>query len=131
MSSAFDDQGQLQAGAGRLTRVDEAELSQLLPGADKRSDLSGKRVLHLRCDFGADALTLAQRGASVLGLDFSVAATRQAPTLAQELGLEEQTRFLASNLYDARHAQPTAIRRGRHRPPSRSRRRCRPIALSS
>jgi SAM-dependent methyltransferase len=106
VSSSFYDQDPLRAGAGRLTRIDEAELFRLFPGADGRFDLAGKRVLHLQCHFGADTLTLAQRGASVIGLDFSMAAIRQARLLAEELNLGEQSRFVASNLYDARHALP-------------------------
>jgi SAM-dependent methyltransferase len=106
VASTFYDLEPLRAGAGRLTSVDEAELLRLFPGADGRFDLTGKRVLHLQCHFGADSLTLAQRGASVVGLDFSMAAIREARKLAGELGLSEQSRFLAANLYDARHALP-------------------------
>ena len=106
VASAFYDQAPLRAGVGRLTRVDEAELARLFPAADGRFDLSGKRVLHLQCHFGADTLTLAQRGASVVGLDFSMAAIRQARQLAGELQLSGQARFIASNLYDARHTLP-------------------------
>ncbi|WP_354498236.1 class I SAM-dependent methyltransferase [Mycetocola sp. 2940] len=106
VASDFYDQEPLRAGAGTLTRVDEAELARAFPGADGRFDLSGKRVLHLQCHFGVDTLTLAQRGASVVGLDFSMAAVREARKLAGELGLSEQARFVAANLYDARHALP-------------------------
>ncbi|SFN48922.1 class I SAM-dependent methyltransferase [Mycetocola miduiensis] len=106
VSSTFYDQEPLRAGAGRLPTVDEAELFRLFPGADGRFDLSGKRVLHLQCHFGTDSLTLAQRGASVVGLDFSMPAVREARKLAEELGLSDQSRFVASNLYDARHALP-------------------------
>lgn len=106
VASSFYDQRPLRAGAGRLTRVDEAELARVFPGADGRFDLSGKRVLHLQCHFGADSLALAQRGASVVGLDFSMAAVREARKLAGELELSGQVRFLAANVYDARHALP-------------------------
>ncbi|GHD48385.1 class I SAM-dependent methyltransferase [Mycetocola manganoxydans] len=104
--SDFYDQGLLRAGAGRLTPIDEVELQALFPGDDGRFDLTGKRVLHLQCHFGADTLALAQRGASVIGLDFSMAAVREARTLADEIGLADRSRFVAANIYDARHALP-------------------------
>ncbi|MBG6239404.1 SAM-dependent methyltransferase [Mycetocola sp. CAN_C7] len=106
VSSDFYDQSDLLAGDGRLTPVDEAELLRLFPGADGRFDLSGKRVLHLQCHFGADSLRLAQRGAGIVGLDFSMPAVREARRLAAETGLAERSRFVCANLYDARHALP-------------------------
>jgi SAM-dependent methyltransferase len=89
------DLAPLRAGKGRLNPVEEAELGEL-------DDL---RVLHLQCHFGVDTLTLAQRGATVTGLDFSGAAVEAARTLAAELGLSDRARFVQSDLYDA----PTAI----------------------
>ena len=106
VNSTFYDQSALRQGSGLLTRVDEAELAQVFPGDDGRFDLSGKRVLHLQCHFGADTLTLAQRGASVVGLDFSLPAVREARKLAEEVGLADRSRFVAANIYDARHALP-------------------------
>lgn len=106
VDSDFYDQSALRSGAGRLTPIDEVELARLFPGEDGRFDLAGKRVLHLQCHFGADTLTLAQRGASVVGLDFSLVAVREARRLAEELGLADRSRFVAANIYDARHALP-------------------------
>jgi SAM-dependent methyltransferase len=106
LASEFYDQSGLRRGEGRLTPFDEAELQQLFPGADGRFRLDGKRVLHLQCHFGADTLTIAQRGASVIGLDFSPPAIRAARALASEVGLADRARFLIANLYDARHALP-------------------------
>jgi SAM-dependent methyltransferase len=63
-------------------------------------------VLHLQCHFGADTLRLAQRGASVVGLDFSPVAIEAARTLAGELGLERAARFVLADLYDAPSAVP-------------------------
>ena len=106
LGSDFYDQSGLRRGEGRLTRIDEAELQKLFPGEDGRFRLDGKRVLHLQCHFGADTLTMAQRGASVVGLDFSPSAIRAARSLATEVGLSDRARFLIANLYDARHALP-------------------------
>ncbi|MFU8946430.1 class I SAM-dependent methyltransferase [Mycetocola zhadangensis] len=106
LSSDFYDQSALRRGEGRLTRIDEAELQALFPGENGSFRLDGKRVLHLQCHFGADSLTIAQRGASVVGLDFSAPAVRAARGLAAEVGLSDRARFLIANLYDARHALP-------------------------
>ncbi len=76
---------------GRLNAIEEAEL----PG------VAGSRVLHLQCHFGADTLTLAQRGASVVGLDFSAEAIRAARALAADLDLAGRARFVEADLYDA------------------------------
>lgn len=85
----------LRAGQGRLNAIEEAELGPV----------AGKRVMHLQCHFGADTLTLAQRGAQVVGLDFSPRAIAAARSLASELGLADRARFVEADLYDA----PAAI----------------------
>ena len=54
----------LRAGHGRFNAIEEAELWPV----------AGSRILHLQCHFGADSLKLAQRGATVVGLDFSAPA---------------------------------------------------------
>ena len=89
------DLASLRAGRGSLHPVENAELG----------DVRGLRVLHLQCHIGADTLALAQRGASVVGLDFSPAAIEAAQALATELGLGDRARFVLADLYDA----PTAI----------------------
>lgn len=101
VASEFCDLAPLRAGQGRLYPVDEAELPRIAP-----EGWQGLRVLHLQCHFGADTLVLAQRGATVVGLDFSMPAVRQARQLAIELGLESRSRFVCADLYDARHALP-------------------------
>jgi SAM-dependent methyltransferase len=86
----------LRAGNGRLNGIEEAEL----PPVD------GKRIVHLQCHFGADSLSLAQRGAEVVGLDFSHTAITAARALASELGLSARARFACGDLYDALEAIP-------------------------
>ncbi len=81
----------LRAGHGRLNSIEEAELGSV----------AGKRVLHLQCHFGNDTLALAQRGAEVVGLDFSPVAITTARELAAELGLSAHARFVQADLYDA------------------------------
>jgi SAM-dependent methyltransferase len=101
VASGFYDLAPLRAGEGRLYPVEEAELLRIAPNG-----WAGLRVLHLQCHFGADTLVLAQRGAEVVGLDFSMPAVKQARALATELGLDDRSRFVCADLYDARHALP-------------------------
>ncbi len=86
----------LRAGHGRLNGIEEAELPPI----------AGKRIVHLQCHFGADSLKLAQRGAEVVGLDFSAPAVTAARSLASELGLSGRARFVCADLYEALQAIP-------------------------
>ncbi|MBN9563160.1 MAG: class I SAM-dependent methyltransferase [Alphaproteobacteria bacterium] len=97
------DLSDLRAGQGRLNWIEEDELG----------DVRGLRVLHLQCHFGRDTLTLAQRGAEVVGLDFSSAAIAAARALADDLGLGGRARFVEADLYDAPAAvaEPAAFDR--------------------
>src|ERR1700680_3524012 len=88
----------LRAGHGRFNAIEEAELWPV-----ERS-----RILHLQCHFGADSLKLAQRGATVVGLDFSAPAIEAARRLAGELGLADRACFVHADLYDAPAAIPEA-----------------------
>ena len=91
------DLGPLRAGRGELDAIVRSELGPV----------TGLRVLHLQCHFGADSLTLAQQGAAaVAGLDFSVPAIEAARRLAGELGLSDRARFVEADLYDAPRAIP-------------------------
>jgi SAM-dependent methyltransferase len=90
------DLADLRAGHGRMNAIEEAELGPV----------DGQRVLHLQCHFGRDTLMLAQRGATVTGLDFSTPAIEAARGLAAELGLTDRARFVASDLYKATTAIP-------------------------
>src|SRR5438874_6725826 len=90
------DLSELRAGRGKLNAIEETELPPV----------EGRRILHLQCHFGADSLTLAQRGAEVVGLDFSAPAIAGASGLASVLGLAERARFVEADLYDASKAVP-------------------------
>jgi 2-polyprenyl-3-methyl-5-hydroxy-6-metoxy-1,4-benzoquinol methylase len=69
---------------------------------DEIGPLDGRRVCHLQCHFGMDTLTLARRGATVVGVDFSSAAVAAARTLAAEVGLSDRSTFVQSTVEDAR-----------------------------
>lgn len=86
----------LRRGCGRLDPIAESELPRVF----------GKRVLRLQCHFGRDTLFLAQRGAEVVGLDFSEAAIAAAGRLSQELGLQSRARFVQADVYYAPKAIP-------------------------
>ena len=88
------DLGPLRNGCGRLTPIEEAEIGPV----------NGLRILHLQCHFGRDTLTLAQRGATVVGVDFSAPAITEAGALAAELGFTDQAHFVEADLYDAPQA---------------------------
>ena len=85
------DFGPLRSGRGALTPIEEAEIGPV----------DGLHILHLQCHFGRDTLTLAQRGATVVGLDFSPRAITVARTLAEELGMSDRAHFIEADLYDA------------------------------
>jgi SAM-dependent methyltransferase len=85
----------LRTGHAQLDAIVETELPPV----------SGERVLHLQCHFGRDTLALAQRGAEVVGLDFSTSAIAAARRLTGELNLNSRAHFVEADLYDA----PTAV----------------------
>jgi SAM-dependent methyltransferase len=88
----------LREGRARLNAIEEAELPPV----------AGQRILHLQCHFGRDTLILAQRGATMVGLDFSGPAIATAQSLAAELGLSDRARFVQADLYNAMAAIPEA-----------------------
>jgi len=77
LAARIYDDTRLRAGQAKKNAIEEAELGSV----------DGLRLLHLQCHFGRDSLILAQRGATVVGLDFSPPAIAAARSLAAELGL--------------------------------------------
>jgi len=95
LGSGGYDLSELRGGRGKLNAIEEAELPPV----------GGKRLAHLQCHFGADSLTLAQRGAEVVGLDFSAPAIQAAhnlpassvfPTARDSLAQTSMTRWTRS-----------------------------------
>jgi SAM-dependent methyltransferase len=91
-----DRQDALRAGTETLDPIAAAALGPV----------DGLSVLHLQCHFGMDTLTIAQRGATVTGVDFSPPAIVAARALAADLGLTDRARFIEANVYDAPAALP-------------------------
>lgn len=62
-------------------------------------DVNGLRCVHLQCHIGTDTISLARRGATMTGVDFSPASVAEARRLADELraGVE----FIEADVYDA------------------------------
>ena len=101
VASDFYDQDPLRAGGGVLDPIARVGVDRLFPDG-----LAGVRVLHLQCHFGSDTLSLANLGATVVGLDFSRPAVEEARRMAAELDVADRARFVEANLYDARHVLP-------------------------
>ena len=96
LAAPIYDPAPLRAGLAQMNAIEEAELGSV----------NGLRLLHLQCHFGRDTLILAQRGATVVGLDFSPPAIAAARALADQLGLADRARFVEADLYDAPRAIP-------------------------
>ena len=77
------------AGGDCLHAIEAAEIGEV----------AGKRLVHLQCHIGTDTISLAHRGATVTGLDFSTVALDAARSLAQRAGRD--VRFVHSNIYEA------------------------------
>lgn len=64
---------------------------------EELGDISGKSLIHLQCNTGADTLSLARMGASVTGVDLVPENVRQATKLAAHLGIDS-ARFIESDI---------------------------------
>lgn len=69
-------------------------------------DVAGRELLHLQCNAGQDTLSLAQRGATVTGVDISDEAIAFARQLATDAGI--RATFERADVYDWLKAQPGA-----------------------
>jgi SAM-dependent methyltransferase len=83
------DQAAFLRGGGSTLYPEELELL---------GDVRGKRVVHLQCNSGQDTLSLAARGANVLGVDISDEAIEFARTLSTASGIAG--RFERADIYD-------------------------------
>jgi SAM-dependent methyltransferase len=83
------DQAAFLRGGGSTLFPEEIELL---------GDLRGTRVLHLQCNAGQDTLSIAARGARILGVDISDEAITFAQQLARESGISGE--FVRSDVYE-------------------------------
>ena len=74
---AYYDSEALVAGADTLQEAEQAGIREAV-GA-----VAGLNVLHLQCHIGFDSISLARRGARVVGADFSPASLEKARALAR------------------------------------------------
>ncbi|MFO7844178.1 MAG: class I SAM-dependent methyltransferase [Bacteroidales bacterium] len=65
---------------------------------EELGDVKGKKLLHLQCHFGMDTLSLARKGAEVVGVDISDTSVKKAVELSNELKIPAT--FIRSNVYD-------------------------------
>jgi SAM-dependent methyltransferase len=75
---ALYDVAALERGDRGLLRAEEEAVG----------DVAGLDVLHLQCHLGFDAVTLARRGARVVGADFSPASLAKARAIAARCGVD-------------------------------------------
>jgi SAM-dependent methyltransferase len=80
----YYDTEALIAGRDSLTEVEAAGIREAI-GA-----VAGLDVLHLQCHIGFDAISLARRGARVVGVDFSSASLEKARGLARRCEVDVQ-----------------------------------------
>jgi len=66
---------------------------------EELGDTSGKTIIHLQCNAGADTILLAQKGATVTGVDLVPDNIKYARKMAQELGVNNVD-FIESNIMD-------------------------------
>ncbi|MDX5583841.1 MAG: SAM-dependent methyltransferase, partial [Aureibaculum sp.] len=62
--SSFYDVDSFKKGKTSLNHIEIVELG----------NIKGKKILHLQCHFGMDTLSLARKGADVVGVDISDAS---------------------------------------------------------
>lgn len=98
-TDTYYDVETLVAGTRGLLAAEEEALASAV------GDVTGKDVLHLQCHIGFDAVTLAQRGAAVVGADFSPAALEKARAIAARAGVqveyvEADSTALPASLHD-------------------------------
>jgi SAM-dependent methyltransferase len=79
---AYYDVDALVAGRSTLGKAEEDAVALAI------GDVAGRDVLHLQCHLGFDAVSLARRGARVVGADFSPTALAKARAIAERCGVE-------------------------------------------
>src|SRR5439155_791392 len=92
--------GHLREGLYPSAAVEAGTYTVGLPDRIDVGEVGGRRLLHLQCNAGADTLYWARRGASVVGVDFSMEAIAEAQRLAAVTGTDAE--FVCSDIYALR-----------------------------
>src|ERR687897_897928 len=100
---AYYDTEALVAGADTLHEAESAAVREAV-GA-----VAGLDVLHLQCHIGFDAISLARRGARVVGVDFSPASLEKARALARRC--EVRVEFVEADAAAVRARGTALVRR--------------------
>ena len=95
--------GHLREGLYPSAAVEAGTYTVGLPDRIDVGEVGGRRLLHLQCNAGADTLYWARRGASVVGVDFSMEAIAEAQRLAAVTGTDAE--FVCSDIYALRAAR--------------------------
>ncbi len=66
---------------------------------EELGDISGKTLIHLQCNTGADTVSLARLGAKVTGVDLVPENIIYAQKLAADFGIDD-ARFIQSNVLE-------------------------------
>lgn len=61
------------------------------------SDFGEKRVMEIGCGFGGFCIRMAEKGASVVGLDISLSAVREAKNLVKQTGVHRRVDFVVGD----------------------------------
>ena len=83
----------------KVQEILQGKSSLVGPETELLGDIEGKDVIHLQCHFGLDSLSMARKGARVLGLDFSKEAIGKAKSLYKDLDVS--LRFVHADVYSA------------------------------
>lgn len=81
------------------TRLSQEETTLSDTQRHELGDISGKKLIHLQCNTGADTISLARMGAKVTGVDLVPENVHYARKLAADFGVAD-ARFIESNVLE-------------------------------
>lgn len=93
----WDERAALHRGSefyADATGLEDFEWAELPP-------VDGLALIHPQCHIGTDTVSLAARGARVVGLDFSAESIAGARDLSARAGLGDRTEWVLGDVYDA------------------------------
>jgi 2-polyprenyl-3-methyl-5-hydroxy-6-metoxy-1,4-benzoquinol methylase len=98
----WNEMAVLHASTYQIDDVAQSGADWLKPfEIDELGSVEGQRICHLQCHIGGGSIALAQRGASVVGVDFSSASLEIARDRVIRAGLSERVSFACATVDDA------------------------------